>query len=157
MKKIQNKGISFVEIIVIISIISLICAFAIPNLSQFHKQQTLNNAVEDTVSLINEARNNTISSKNSNTYGIHFESSKVTLFAGSSYNISSANEEIDFDSSVAIPSTGGINLNGGGSDVVFDRISGDTSKYGTIIIQLVSDTTKQKIISISKIGIISTN
>jgi len=153
----KNKGISIIEILIVISIIVIISAIAIPNLSKFHNQQALQNTTEDVISLLNEARNSTISSKNSNTYGIHFQSDKVILFAGASFTSDPSNKQVDLDSSVTIPVAGGINLNGGGSDIVFARITGDTTEYGTIIIRLVKDATQQKIITISKIGVIGSN
>lgn len=157
MKKNKNRGISLIEILVSISIIAILSVIVALNLSKFHNQQVIKNTTADVVSLLNKARNDTISSKNSNTYGIHFQSNIVTLFTGTSYNVSSSNEIINFDSTVTIPSIGGITLNGGGSDIVFQRITGDTVNNGTIIIQLSSDATQQKIITISSLGIISVN
>ena len=155
MKIINNKGISLIEILIIVSIIGIISTIVVPSLSRFHDQQALRNTTEDVISLLNEARNNTISSKNSTTYGIHFQSNKIILFSGSSFTISPSNKQIDFDSVIIIPSVGGINLNGGRSDIIFDRITGDTVGYGTIIIRIKNDVSKQNIINISKIGIIS--
>lgn len=157
MRKIKNKGISIIEIIIVISIIAIISAITIPNLSQFRNQQAIKNTAEDIISLLNEARNSTISSKNSNTYGIHFQSDRAILFTGSFFNEDPSNKQIDFDSAITIPETGGINLNGGGDDIVFVRITGDTLNYGTIVIQLSSDITQQKVINISKIGVIGSN
>jgi Tfp pilus assembly protein FimT len=157
MKNIKNKGISIVETLIVICIISVVVAIIIPNLSEFRNQQVLKNTTEDVVSLINEARNNTISSKNSNTYGVHFQSDRAILFSGLSFVPSVDNKQIDFDSAVLIPGTGGINLTGGGSDIIFNRITGDTVNNGTIVIQLTSDSSRQKIINVSILGIISTN
>lgn len=151
-----NKGISLIEILIVISIILILAAIVVPNLSFIKKQQALQTTKEDIVSLLNEARNSTISSKNSLTYGVHFQADRAILFSGASYSDSPNNKQISFDSSVTIPATGGINI-GGGSDVVFQRLTGDTINNGTIVIQLVSDATKQKIISINSIGIISSN
>jgi len=157
MKNIKNKGISIVETLIVICIISVVVAIIIPNLSEFRNQQVLKNTTEDVVSLINEARNNTISSKNSNAYGVHFQSDRAILFSGLSFVPSVDNKQIDFDSAVLIPGTGGINLTGGGSDIIFNRITGDTVNNGTIVIQLANDSSRQKIINISILGIISTN
>lgn len=157
MKNIKNKGISLIEILIVVSIIATISAIVVINLSKFRNQQVLQNTTEDVVSLLNEARNSTISSKNSNTYGVHFQSDKTTLFSGASFTSDPSNKQINLDSSVIIPVTGGINLNSGGNDVIFTRISGDTTNNGTITIQLVNDITQQKVITISKIGVISSN
>ncbi len=158
MKTIKNKGISIMEILMVISIIGIMTIVVVPNLSKFRNEQNLNNATQDVISLLNKARSNTISSLNSINYSVHFESSRVVYFVGSVFNNGDAtNYSIDFDSSVNIPAIGGISLNGGGSDVIFARISGETANYGTIIIRLTSDVTRQKTITISKTGSVSSN
>ncbi|MFA6251337.1 MAG: prepilin-type N-terminal cleavage/methylation domain-containing protein [Candidatus Paceibacterota bacterium] len=157
MKRKNNKGISLIEILIVIAIIGILSAIIVPSLSKFHNQQVLKNSAEDIFALLNEARNSTISSKNSNTYGVRFLSDRAILFPGEYYTDSTSNKQIDFDQAVEIPSTGGVNLNTGGIDVIFTRLTGDTEKYGTIIIQLISDETQQKIINVSKIGMISVN
>lgn len=157
MKKYKNKGISVIEILIVVSIIAVISAIIIPGFSEFRNQQELKNTTEDVLSLLNEARNNTISSKNSTTYGVHFESDKAVLFQGIYVFNSPSNKQINFDSPIAIPLSGGINLSGGGSDVLFSRITGDTEQDGNIVIRATNDVTKQKVITINKVGVISTN
>lgn len=150
----KNKGISLLEILLVLGIIVLLVIVIVPNLSRFHKQQVLKNTTEDVISLINEARNNTISSLNSSSYGIRFFEDKVEMFAGLTYT--SPIKEIQFDDAVLIPNNG-INLSGGGDDIVFERITGNTNQYGTILIQLESDSERQNIISVNKLGIVSIN
>lgn len=158
MKIIENKGISILELLMVLAILAIIVSFIILNLTKFRNEQALQNTTSDIISLVNEARTKTISSIDSTTYGVHFETSRAVLFAGSSFTEpNSSNKQIDINSAVSIPSSGGINLNGGGSDVVFTRISGDTTNYGTIIVRLVSDATRQKTITINKTGIVSSN
>ncbi len=158
MKIQKNKGINLIEILIVISIIGVLSSVVILNLSKFRAEQSLQNTDVDIVSLLNEARTNTISSQNSTTYGVHFESNRIVLFMGATFTEPNAtNKQINLDSSVSIPASGGISLNGGGSDVIFTRISGDTTNYGTIIVRLVSDVTRQKTITINKTGIVSSN
>ncbi len=158
MKIIKNKGISILELLIVLAILAIIVSFIILNLTKFRNEQALQNTTSDIISLVNEARTKTISSIDSTTYGVHFETSRAVLFAGSSFTEpNSSNKQVDINSAVSIPSSGGINLNGGGSDVVFTRISGDTTNYGTIIVRLVSDATRQKTITINKTGIVSSN
>ncbi len=158
MKIIKNKGINLLEILIVIAIMSILISIIILNLSKFRNEQSLQNTVSDVISLLNQARNDTISSKDSMTYGVHLESTRAVLFQGSTFTEpNSNNKEIDFDASVTVPASDGINLTGGGSDVLFNRIEGDTSDYGTIIIRLVSDATRQKTITINQTGIVSSN
>ncbi len=153
MHTLKNKGITLIEILVSIGIIGIITAVVVPNLSSFRNEQILNNTASDIVSLINKAHSDTLSSLNSTVYGVHLTSTNATYFIGSSYSAGTAtNKVITFDTKVSIPAAGGINLNGGGSDIMFTRLSGDTTSYGTIIVRLVSDATKQKTIAISQTG-----
>lgn len=158
MKILPNKGISVLELLMVFAILAIVVSFIILNLTKFRNEQALQNTTSDIISLINEARTKTISSVNSTTYGVHFETSRAVLFVGSSFTEpNSNNKQVDINSAVSIPASGGISLNGGGSDVVFTRISGDTTNYGTIIVRLVSDATRQKTITINKTGIVSSN
>lgn len=157
MKRIFNKGISLIEIIIIISIISIIVAITIPNLSSFRNQREIINTKEDIIALLNEARNSTISSKNSTNYGVHIQTDRAILFPGDVFVDNTNNKQIDFSSVVNVPSTGGINLYGGGDDVVFERLTGNTENHGTIVIQLTSNSSVQKTINISSLGIISSD
>lgn len=158
MKILKNQGISLLEILFVISIIIVITVMIVLNLSKFRSEQALQNTTSDIISLLNEARTNTISSKNATYYSVHFESARAVLFTGGTFTEPvSTNKQIDIDSSVTIPASVGISLNGGGSDVIFTRISGDTQDYGTIIVRLTSDATRQKTITINKTGIVSSN
>jgi type II secretory pathway pseudopilin PulG len=157
----NNKGVSIVEILIVISIIIAIGAIVALNLSKFRDEQALKNTTVDIVTLLNKARQNTLSSLNSNNYSVHFESDKAVLFSGTTYSSSSSdNDPIIFSSAVTIPATGGINISGGGSDINFKRLTGDVINgtiSSTIIIELVSNPSRQKTITINKTGIISSN
>ncbi len=153
-----NKAFTLIEMMIVVAIIIIISAVVITNLSSLRKQQSLKNTTEDIVTLLNEARLKTISSQNSTNYSVHFETNKAVLFTGRIYNQSDiTNEQMLFDSYVEIHSPSGINLNGGGSNVAFERISGETSQNGTIVVSLISDASKQKMITISQTGLIKNN
>lgn len=158
MKISTNKGISLIELLVVVVIISIMVAIIIPSLSTFRNQQALKNTTEDVISLINKARQDTLSSLNSTNYGVHFESTRAVYFSGPTFTEpNSNNKERKFNSLVKIPTSGGINLNGGGSNIIFTRLTGDTSNYGTIVIQLSSNVAQNKIITINKTGTTSSN
>lgn len=152
----KNKGMTLIEIMVILIIIIIISTLVLSNLSNFRDAQSLRNTTVDVVSILNKARQNTLSSVNSTNYGVHFDSSKAVLFSGTTYSSSNASNEIVlFNPSIIIPASGGLNI-GGGSDVIFERLTGDTLG-GTIKLQLVSDSSKQKTITINKTGVINSN
>jgi prepilin-type N-terminal cleavage/methylation domain-containing protein len=152
----KNRGITIIETLIVIAIIGIISSIVFVNLSDFRNEQSLKNTTIDVVSLLNKARQKTLSSVNSTNYSVHFEMGSATLFTGATYNsLDPTNEVIYFNSSVNIPVQGGLNI-GGGNDVTFERLTGDTIG-GTIIIRLVSDETQQKTITINKTGVISSN
>lgn len=151
----KQSGFSLVEILVVITIGILITVTFIGSLSRFLTAQVVGNTTEDVLGLIQEARTRTIASENSSQYSIHFQSDKAILFVGTTYTAGlSTNKEIVFDTRVYASS---ISLQGGGSDLLFTRLTGDTTTYGTIVIRLVSSATGQKTITISKTGVSSSS
>lgn len=153
---IKNKGITIIEILIVIAIIGIISSVVLLSLSSFRNEQALKNTTIDIVSILNKARQKTLSSVNSNNYSVHFESDRAVLFTGETYSaVDSTNEVIPFSQAVSIPISGGLNI-GGSSNVTFERLTGDTIG-GTIIVRLISDVTQQKIITINKTGVISSN
>lgn len=152
----QKSGVTFIEVVIVITIILIVSSIVVMGLSKFRNEQALKNTTVDIVSILNKARQNTLSSINSTNYGVHFDTDKMVLFTGPAYFIGVAtNEPSVFSTAVSIPTVGGLNI-GGGSDVVFERLTGETVG-GTIHIELISDPTKQKTITIDKTGLISSN
>ncbi len=157
-----NKGITIIEIVIVIAIIGALSAIIFPSLSKFRQEQALKNTTADIISLLNKAKSDADSLTIATDYSVHFESGRAVYFIGTSFTEPNAtNKEVTLDSSVTIPASGGINLNGGGSDVTFTRLTGDArgyvTGYGTIIVRLVSDSSRQNTITINKTGSVSVN
>lgn len=157
----KNKGFTLIELLIVFVVIAIISSIVVLSLSKFRNEQALKNTTIDIVSLLNKARQNTLSSVNSMNYSVHFEEDKTVLFIGNTYvEGDPTNEEILFTSVVNIPTTGGINISGGGNEINFERLTGEVTNgtnSSTIVVQQVSDSTKQKTITINKIGVISSN
>lgn len=146
------KGFTFIEIIIAVAILMVITTFTLISLNTFKENQSLKNAVNETVSLINQAKSKTSSSQDFSQYGVHFESYRAVLFKGTTFSEpNSENIIIDIPSLIEISS---ISLNGGGVDVVFQRLTGKTDQNGSIIFRVKNDASKTKTISIKNSGII---
>jgi len=146
------------ELLMVIAIVVIISLISVPKLIDFKNEQTLKNTVEDVMALLHKAKSDSLSSLNSNNYSVHFENNRMVYFIGGSFSEGdSGNQVFNFESEVNIPTTGGINLNNGGSNVIFSKLAGNVIGYGTIIIQLTSDSSRQKTITIEKTGAISSN
>lgn len=152
----NDRGFTFIELLIIISIIGLISLVTIPSLSKFKTEQALKNTTENVITLLNKAQSDSLSSINSNNYGVHFGSNYMVYFIGNTFsNTDPNNKRSNFEPGVSIPLINGINLNGGGSDVIFPRLTGNVIGYGTIVLQLTNKSSHQKIIKITKVGSVS--
>lgn len=148
----MKKGFTLTEILIVVAILAVIVTIVASAFSKFNNNQSLSGALGEVTSTLNEARANTLASFDNESYGVHFQTDKVVLFKGSSYSSSDPdNEDIIISSKISISN---ISLIGGGSDVVFKRLSGKTDQNGTITLSLISDPTKTKTITIQGSGVI---
>lgn len=152
MKFKTNKGFTLIEILIVIAISALIVGGVVVSFSVFSKNQSIESATSEILSELDEARALTLASFDNTVYGVHFESDKIVLFKGSAYSpVGSDNKITNLPSRVSLS---GILLNGGGNNIVFDKLTGKTGHYGTLTISLVSDPLKIKVITIQESGII---
>lgn len=141
------------EIIISLTIFLILAIIVVSSFSSFRNNQELTNAVQETINLLNLARSKTLSSEGSSQYGVHFESSRIVLFKGVSFSESNPDNNVAVFSSLIEISA--INLNGGGNNLVFQRLTGKTDNYGTITLRIKSDVSKTKIIDIKNTGIVN--
>lgn len=153
----QNKGITLIEVLIVIAILAVIFAVALPQLSDFKKTQSLRNTADQIVSLLNDARAKTLASEGGNYFNVLLEEDKATLFSGASFSESDPYlKEVTFEPGVILPSEN-IDLESGSDTVSFLKLSGDTNDFGEIIIEIGSDSSLTKTISILRTGVITIN
>lgn len=151
LNKKNNKGVTVAELLIAIAILGILSGIVINSLVSFRKNQALQKDTELVVELLNQARNQTISTKNLSQYGVHFTSTTVTIFTGPTYsNGATGNQVFTLNSTDTILS---ITLTGGGSDVIFNRLTGETSQNGTIVVSSPG-ITETKTVTIYKTGVI---
>lgn len=143
-------GFSLIELTIVIGIIAAISTIAITSFSSITKRADLNGNAQNIITTLNTARSKTISSDGASQWGGHFETDKYALFKGTVYNAGDPNTKIyTLPSSLEIST---IALNGGGTDTIFDRITGKTSNYGTVTIREKNQPTNLINISIENSG-----
>ncbi len=112
--------------------------------------QGLSGNTESVASLIRQARAMTFSSAADLQYGVHLDTTQAVLFQGPSYSASnSSNVVVSLGSKVTISS---VTLYGGGSNIIFNRLTGETGNYGTTTLALVASPSVQKLIVVSPTG-----
>lgn len=150
-----KKGMSLIEILVVLALIGIIVLIVLPQFSKSRENQVMKTALSDILSSLDKARGQTLSSLNSSEYGVHFQSDKVIIFKSKVFSAGDAgNETINLTSPAGITNVALGGGSGTSGDMYFNRLSGAPSVTGTITLSTGSYT---KIISISATGAASVN
>jgi prepilin-type N-terminal cleavage/methylation domain-containing protein len=146
----HNKGFTVVEILVVIMIMALLSVIVLSGFAGYRNAQSLKNDTDLVLAVLRQARTQTLASQGGTTYGVHFASSTITLFSGSSYvDGVASNDAYTLDTHTQL----NLALNGGSSDVIFKRLSGETDHYGTITVA-TTVSTSTRTITIFKTGLV---
>ncbi len=139
------------ELLVVVAILALLAGISAGAMRQFSNLRVLDAAKADVTVLLVEAREKTLSSQNRMAYGVHFASTSVTLFSGGAYMVSDpSNKVVTLHSRALIATT---TLAGGGSNVFFKRLTGETDEVGEVIIVLKSNEAASTTVTINKTGV----
>jgi prepilin-type N-terminal cleavage/methylation domain-containing protein len=150
-----KRGLTIIELLVVIVVVGLLVAIVLPQFSKNKEMQVLKGGVQDILSSIDKARVETLSSLNSSSYGVHFQSNQVIIFKGTIFSSGDTNNEIIniiSPAKISNVTLGGVNASSG--DVYFNRLSGAPNQIGTITISTPS---YSKIITIIATGGVSSN
>lgn len=147
-----QKGFTLPELLLVVAILSLVATFFIRPFSTFQKEQLLRKETDTAVGILEDARTRTLASINNMPYGVHFETSKVTLFRGTVFSSGAAGNETHlFDRLVAMRAP---LFQGGGNDVVFKKRTGETDFYGTVTLYFTDASSASSTITIRQTGLI---
>jgi prepilin-type N-terminal cleavage/methylation domain-containing protein len=147
----MKKGFTLIELLFVFGIILILTGIVFYSLSTFNKSQMLDRDTEKVVEVLRQARSQTLSAKNATNYGVYLASTTITLFTGNTYaTTSSDNNQYPLLTSDLIST---ITLTGGGSQIVFNRLTGETAQNGTIVLTSPS-LSRTRTITIYKTGVI---
>ncbi len=147
----KSSGFSLIEIVIVIAIITIVTTLAFQSFGNGTAQESLNKGAATIVAELGRARSLTLSSKDALQYGVHIDQNSIVLFSGDTYFASEqTNASVTLDATVAVTAT---SLTGGGSDIVFQRLTGITAQYGTITLTSTSDASKTRTITIYQSGL----
>ncbi len=147
----MKQGLSLIETVIALAVLGLVAAVSIISFSQFRDRQQMARSSEQVTGTLARARSLTVFSQEESQYGVHFTSASVTLFKGVVFSPGDPdNQEINL-TQVEISN---INLNGGGADVVFQRLSGQTANFGTVTLSLSRDPGLTRLVEIKSTGLV---
>lgn len=151
------RSFTLIEVLIVIGIIIILAILAFPAYRFFQRESDLTNSSVEIANTIRLAQNKTLVSEGASQYGVYFDQTtaqhQYILFKGVSYGGRDASfDEIHKLSSFVEISE--INLAGGVSEVVFNRVSGETSQFGNISLRLKIDPAKIETIYIENSGLV---
>jgi Tfp pilus assembly protein FimT len=150
-----SSGVMLMQVLISIVIIATLSTIVAINLGSFRERQALSNTVDEVIALVNQARSRTLAAEGGSVYGVHFGASEAVLFTGATYVPGTfSNRVLAVNSAIVLDA---ISLQGGGTDVVFDMLTGDTAQYGTLVVHRVSTAVGQRLLTIAKTGAISSD
>jgi prepilin-type N-terminal cleavage/methylation domain-containing protein len=154
-----QKGFTFIEIIIVLGITSILFGVMTFNLLRFKNSSSSQSNID---TLVSDLKNQQLKAMLGNTegraandsYGIYFLSDKYILFHGTSYNPNdSANFPVNLPTDVQIQSTTLPN-----NTVVFTKISGEIPSFAqgsnTVTVKAVNINV-QKVITFNRYGVIT--
>ncbi len=145
------KGFTLIELVVTVAVIGVIATIGLSSFSGLNSEEALRMEVEKIVSVLSKARFQTISAKGGVAYGVHLEERKAVLFPGGVYSPSDKNNQsYPLQGAVRISV---ISLAGGGSDVIFKKLSGATTQHGTVTLSLARNAQASSTITIGATGV----
>ncbi|MEK7123342.1 MAG: type II secretion system protein [Patescibacteria group bacterium] len=148
--KIKNRGFTVIEVLVAVAIIVLITAIGVGVFRNFKIENQLNSAAAGVLSVIRLAQSKTLAGEASSQWGVHFQSDRYALFQGGIYNAADPNNVVSLlDPQIQISV---IALAGGGSELIFNRLTGTTGQDGNVQISSVSDASRLRTIYIESSG-----
>ena len=153
--KYRNRGFTLVEVLIVIAIMAILSGVVIFSFSGMRARQDVDSNTEVITSLLKEARSRTLGSIDSTTYGVFIETNQVTLFKGASYIAGDpTNQTNSLSNTVTITA---VSLNGGGSTIMFERLTGKTNNFGTMRVEFTSDTSVARTITVDATGLIESD
>lgn len=151
-KKNKIRGFTLLEVIIVVIIIAIALGFSVIYYQTSQGRADVNSQASIFISYLRLARSNAQSGLNGAANSVRLQSSSYTFFEGEIFNESDENNETtDLPAAITIQN---INLNGGGTDIIFEKSTGETDTYGTLDF-VSSNANKTITITISSIGTIN--
>jgi type II secretory pathway pseudopilin PulG len=128
----MRKGFTLVEILVAVGTLAVLTGVSVSALFTLNKRSDVDIEARKLQSVLNRARNQTLASEEEQSFGVHIatSTSEYIFFRGAVFNPSDPeNERFLIPANVTL---GTLALRGGGSDIVFERLTGASTRFGSV-------------------------
>ena len=145
-----QEGFTLIELLVVITIILILLGMAVEGVRVFAVGVGGDASARRVLKVLEEAHARSLSADEDTNYGVHFESSSITLFQGDTYINGDSGNEITVLRQAEISA---VTLSDSTDDVVFARIRGTPSATGTVTIVETRDASIVRTIEIHETGL----
>ena len=148
----SKKGFTLIEMVLVLALMGILLGMSMMYYQSSQVRADVDAQSASIVHYLRLAQSSAASGLNDKSHGVHFETDSYTTFEGDSYNQADPkNFKMNLPETMTINA---ISLNGGGANVIFSKINGDTTNYGTISLNSVQ-VNKTKTITITSVGTIN--
>jgi type II secretory pathway pseudopilin PulG len=137
-------------VLVSISIILILLAISIEGWRSFSVASGADTAARQVLQALNESYARTLSADGDTHYGVHFSSTSAVVFPGDTY-VAGSQDNTEY--ALRWAEITNIALTGGVTEVLFTRLRGTASAWGTITITQTRDTTITRTVTIHASGL----
>ena len=151
----NQKGLTFIEIMLTISIAALIAAMGFSGFYQWRNHISLLNQVDELKSNIVKVRQLAIAAAGEKKWGIRLEDAQYIIFNSDSYDQSNPNNETILLKSALIYESETSLSNGNGAyslDLIFEKFTGQTINIGTITLVSLNNPEVRYSFSVDNLG-----
>lgn len=150
--KINKKGFSILEIVLVMAIICVLLGLTVNYYSGTQIRADIDTQAANIVHYLRLAQSSAAAGLNNESHGIHFQPESYTIFHGDTYDPNSMdNFQVMFPETMTINS---LSLNGGGTDLIFSKTTGETAQFGTIMLNS-NQINKTVTITVSPVGTVN--
>ncbi len=136
----SSGGFTLLELILVVSVLGLLTALAIPAYASFRRNVALTNYADEIVSALRTAQNRSSTSQGGVVHGVHLTTNQYCLFTGSTFSTCT---------SPSYQLHGDITITSGTGDAIFSRFTGAPAAPATIVLQVTGGPSKTITIDIS--------
>ncbi len=129
-------GFTLIETLVVVGTFVVLITLTLVSSTGLRSETAIESDVQELLGILRLAHSRTVASQDASSWGVHMATNSYTLFRGVSFNPSDpTNETHTLSAQVELSSW---TLGGGGNDIVFDRVTGNTAMSGSVTLRLAT-------------------
>lgn len=145
----NSKGFSLLELVIGIAIIAIIAGISVATFAKFSRSSSVNKEADIALSHLEKARNQTLASVDSSSFGVRFSTSTITFYKGTTYSGSTGRVVQSIPSNVLVS----YSFTGNAQEIYFNRLTGIPSATGTVTFTSRSNASTTKTIQVQATGL----